>query len=77
MPALRGEWESVFSGRHTDNVPKETHVVSVMTPLASGTEVVAVARDEKDDRLLPHPNSKAKRTAGEEHKSSQKSGNRT
>ena len=29
--ALRAKWESVFSGRHMDNVPKETHVVSVMT----------------------------------------------
>ena len=28
---LRGKWESVFSGRHKDHVPKETHVVSVMT----------------------------------------------
>ena len=26
-----GKWESVFSGKHTDNVPKETLVVSVMT----------------------------------------------
>ena len=35
-----------------DNVPEETHVVSAMTkwPLAT----VAVIRDEKDDRLLPH-----------------------
>ena len=30
-PALRGKWESVYSAKHTDNVPKETHVVSVMT----------------------------------------------
>ena len=30
-PSLRGKWESVFSGRHMDNVPEETHVVSVMT----------------------------------------------
>ena len=28
--------ESVSSGRHMDNVQKETHVVSVMTQLASG-----------------------------------------
>ena len=27
----RGKWKSVFSGKHMDNVPKETHVVSVMT----------------------------------------------
>ena len=44
-PTLRGEWESVFSGRHMDNVPQETHAVSV---------IVAVVRNEKDDRLLPH-----------------------
>ena len=29
--AHRGQWRSVFSGRHMDNVQKETHVVSVMT----------------------------------------------
>ena len=29
-PTLRGKCESVFSGRHMDNVRKETHVVSVM-----------------------------------------------
>ena len=53
MPTLRGKWKSVFSVRHTDNVPEETHVVSVMTykPLES----VAKVRDEKDDRLLLHP----------------------
>ena len=36
-----------------DNVPKETHIVSVMTswPL----ETRAKVRDEKGDRLLPHP----------------------
>ena len=50
--ALKGKWESVFSGEHMGNVPKETHVVSVMThwPL----ETVIVARDEKDVHLLPH-----------------------
>ena len=36
-----------------DNVPKETHVVSVMTSKPLGT--VARVRDEKDDRLLLHP----------------------
>ena len=30
-PMLRGKLESVYSGKHTDNVPKETHIVSVMT----------------------------------------------
>ena len=36
-----------------DNVPKETHVVSVTTFLS--LETVAVVRDEKDDRHLLHP----------------------
>ena len=36
-----------------DSVPKETHVVSVMTQQL--LETVAMARDEKDDRLLLHP----------------------
>ena len=36
-----------------DNVPKETHVVSVMTHKTLGTE--DKVRDEKDDRLLLHP----------------------
>ena len=36
MPALKGKWESVLSGRHMDNVPKETHAVSVLT-MASGS----------------------------------------
>ena len=52
-PALKGKWESVFSGRHMDSFPEETHVVSVMThkPL----ETMAKVRDKKDDRLLLHP----------------------
>ena len=52
-PALRGKWESAFSGKYMDNVPKETHVVSVMTLLP--LETVAKVRDEKDDRFLLHP----------------------
>ena len=58
-PVLRGKWESVSSGKHMDSVPEETHVVSVMTqwPLAA----VALVRDEKDDRLLPHPSRKQNR----------------
>ena len=50
-PTLKGKWESVFSGKHMDNVPKETHLVSVMTlwPLETRAKV------EKGDRLLPHP----------------------
>ena len=50
---LRGKWESVFSGRHMDNVPKETHVVSVMT--SKPLKIVARVRNEKGDCLLPHP----------------------
>ena len=48
-----GKWEGVFSGKHADTVPQETRVVLIMTqwPLAT----VAQARDEKENRLLPHP----------------------
>ena len=60
-PTLRGKWESGFSGRHTDNVPKEAHVVSVMT--SKPLETVALVRDEKDDRLLPHPIRRQRLTA--------------
>ena len=49
---------SVFSGKHMDNVRKETHVVSVMTD--QHKETCAVVRDDKDDRLLPHQIRKAK-----------------
>ena len=60
-PTLRGKWESVFSGRHMGNVSEETHAASVMTqePL----ETVALARDEKDDRLLLHPIRRQRLTA--------------
>ena len=51
-PTLRGEWESVLSGRHMDSVQKETRVVSVITNWYK--ETYSVVRDEKDDRLLPH-----------------------
>ena len=56
--------ESVFSGRHMDNVQRETHAVSVMTqrPLARS----AVIRDEKDDPSFPAPKSKAKADEGGE-----------
>ena len=50
-PTLRGKWESVSSGRHMDNVPKETHVVSPMI-LHLGTD--ARIRKEKDNRPLLH-----------------------
>ena len=52
--ALRRKWESVFSGKHKDNVPKEIPVVSVMTFYKLLETEVAV-RDEKNDRLLLHP----------------------
>ena len=51
-PTLRAKWEGVFNRRHMDNVPKETHVVSVMT--FQTLETVALVRDEKGDRRLPH-----------------------
>ena len=43
-PVLRGKWKSVFSGRHQDNVPKETPVLSVMT-IYKLLETEVVARD--------------------------------
>ena len=49
---MRGKCESVFSGRHVDNVQKETHEVSVLTD--QYMETCTVVRDEKDDRFLPH-----------------------
>ena len=52
-PPWRAKCKSAFSGRHKDNVPKETHVVSVMT--CSPVETRAKIRDAKGDRLLPHP----------------------
>ena len=38
---LRWKWESVFSGRHMDNVPEETLAISVMIqePLETGGKV--------------------------------------
>ena len=48
-----------------DNVQKETLVVSVMTNLHK--ETCTVVRDEKDDRLFPAPNSKAKTDEGGEN----------
>ena len=52
-PTLRGKWESVFSGRHMASVPQETQVVSVMT--SQPLETKAKVRDDKGNRLLPHP----------------------
>ena len=48
------ENKRVFSVESTRTMfQKETHVVSVMTP--KPVETRAKARDENDDRLLPHP----------------------
>ena len=44
-----------------DNVPKEPYVVSVMTHWS--LETVALVRDEKDDRLHPHPIRRQRPTA--------------
>ena len=55
-----------------DNVPKEIHVVSVMTSKTLETE--DKVRDEKDDRPSSASRSKAKQTDGEGPKSSQGSG---
>ena len=66
-PMLRGKLgESIFGGKHTDNVQKETHVVSVMTlqPLETRSKV----RDGQSSS--PASYWKAKRTDREEHKSS-------
>ena len=51
-----------FSGRHMDNVQKETHVVPVMTNLYK--ETCTVVRDEKDDRVLPHQIQRPRLTKG-------------
>ena len=64
--ALRGKFESVFSGRHMDSVPKETHVVPVMTSKTLETE--DKVRGEKDDRHLLHPTRRQNRlTARDKH----------
>ena len=57
-PSLRGKRECVFSGMHTDKVPKDTHAFSVMTqrPLAT----VAKVRD-KGRSSSPASHSKANR----------------
>ena len=52
--------ECVFSGKHKDNVPKDTPVVSDMT-LHWLLETAAGVREEKDDRLLPHHMQRQKR----------------
>ena len=52
-PTLKGKRKSVFSGRHMDNVPEETHVVSVMTHKPWKQWQSSAAK--KGDRLLLHP----------------------
>ena len=52
-----------------DNVPKETHVVSVMTP--NTLETVAKVKDERRRSSSPASRTKAKRTDGEGQQSSQ------
>ena len=61
---LRGKWEGVFSWRHVDNVPKETHAVSTMT---QPQETVAGVTDEKDNRLLLHQVRRPRLTAREKN----------
>ena len=73
-PMLRGKWESGFSDRHKDNVPKKTPVVSVMILQLLETEVVAV-RDAKADRLHLHPTRRQNRLTekkGDKEESSDK-----
>ena len=50
-----------------DNIPKETHAVSVMAH--KSLETVALVRDEKDDRPLPHRIGRPRLTAREKHPS--------
>ena len=55
-PTLRGKREGVFSGRDMDNVPKETHVVSFMTP--SPVETRAKGQRRKGRSSSPASHSK-------------------
>ena len=59
--------ETAFSGSKTDSVPNETHVVS---PMILYLETCTRVREEKDDRLFPAPDTKAKTDAQELSKSS-------
>ena len=59
---LRGKWKSVFSGRHIDNVSKETRVVSVTTQ-DSGNRGNCQRRKGRSSSLASH--SKAKQTDGD------------
>ena len=62
-PTLRGKRESVFSGRNMHSVQ------------SWALETVAFARDEKDDRLLPHP-IRRQRLTTRDKKPSKESGNK-
>ena len=66
-PKLKGKWESVFSGKHMDNFPKGTHVVSVMNQ-----HQVRGGQRSQTKRLSSSPasNSKAKQTDVKGQKSS-------
>ena len=68
------ESESDFSGRHTDNFPKETHVVPVMTQLLSENSGAGRRRIGRSSSTASH--SKAKQTDGKGQKSSQGSGSK-
>ena len=72
-PTLRGKWESVFSGRHMDNVPKQTHAVSVMTHSLWQQWQRSETKRTIVFSCISHP--KVKQTDGEKQKSSQWSGN--
>ena len=72
-PTLRGKWESVFSGRHMDNVPKQTHAVSVMTHSLWQQWQRSETKRTIVFSCISH--SKVKQTDGEKQKSSQGSGN--
>ena len=71
---LREESGSVFSGRHMDNVPEETHVVSVMTQKPIGNSGKGQRQKGRSSSLASH--SEAKQTEGEGQKSSKGSCNK-
>ena len=48
-PTLRGKCESVFSGRQTDSVPKETHVV-YREVLYKGVRLMSVVLARQNSR---------------------------
>ena len=63
-----------FSGRHMDNVPEETHVVSIMTQEPLENSAKGQRQKGRSSSLASH--SKAKQTDGEGQKSSQGSGSK-